>query len=179
MRISFGIFNSCGDTKVIFTLNNPKAYEREWTVRPYFRSPTRATFKFSICPNSFFIVYKSSKVCVGCCPAPSPALITGTSTISDIKRDTPSSSCLIIKASEYDSNIFAVSAIDSPFIIELDAALSIPIHDPPNLFIAVSKDSFVLVEGSKNISPITFPLSEFDIFWDFATFSNLAAFSNI
>ena len=34
--------------------------------------------RLSIVPFSFQIVYKSNKVCVGCSPIPSPALIIGT-----------------------------------------------------------------------------------------------------
>ena len=128
-----------------------------------------------MCPISFFIVYKSSRVWVGCWPAPSPAFITGTSTISDMNLDTPSSSCLMTNASLYPSNIFAVSAMLSPFDTELDPLFSNPMQSPPKRFMAVSKDIFVLVEGSKNINPRSLPFKSSDTSFDLAMFSSLYA----
>ena len=72
----------------------------------------------------------------------------GTSTISDRKRDTPSRSCLITIASQYDSNILAVSAMLSPLATELIEVSPSSMHSPPSLFMEASKESLVLVEGS-------------------------------
>ena len=99
--------------------------------------------------------------------------------MSEMNFDTPSSSCLITKASLYSSNIFAVSAILSPFETELDPLFSNPIPSPPRRFMAVSNDILVLVEGSKNIKPRILPFNSSDISLDFATFSSFDASSKI
>ena len=147
-------------------LNRVKDCASECTVRPNFKSPIKAIFKLSIDPISSLMVYRSSSVCVGCCPAPSPAFMTGTSTKSDMNFDTPSSSCLITSASLYASNILAVSAMLSPFETELESLLANPMHCPLKRFIAVSKDILVLVDGSKNIKPNTFPFNSSEIALD-------------
>ena len=92
--------------------------------------------------------------------------MTGTSTISDMNFDTPSSSCLITNASQYPSNIFAVSAMLSPFDTLEEPVFSKPIHAPLKRFIAVSNDIFVLVDGSKNIKPRSLPFNSSEISLD-------------
>src|SRR5439155_204738 len=96
-----------------------RAYVREWTVRPYRRSPTKVTFCPSMEPFSSQIVYRSNSVCVGCCPAPSPALITGRSVNSAARRAAPSCGWRRTIASLYDSTIRIVSASVSPFWTEV------------------------------------------------------------
>src|SRR2546425_4415192 len=85
-RISGGISRVGGLTNVRWAPSSASAYAREWTVRPYFRSPTRVTFWPSNEPFSSQIVYRSRKGCVGCWPAPSPALMTGFSVNSPARR---------------------------------------------------------------------------------------------
>ena len=67
----------------------------------------------------------------------------------------------------------------SPFDTELDPLFSNPMHSPLKRFMAVSKDNLVLVEGSKNIRPNSFPFSSSQVSFDFAMFSNLVASSRM
>ena len=62
-----------------------------------------------------FIVYRSSKACVGCSPDPSPALINGTFVYVFISSKIPFSGCLITSKSQYASIVLIVSLSDSPF----------------------------------------------------------------
>ena len=54
----------------------------------------------------------------------------------------------------------------SPFETELESLLANPMHCPLKRFIAVSKDILVLVDGSKNIKPNTFPFNSSEIALD-------------
>jgi len=117
-------------------------------VRPYFRSPTRAMLSFSR-RLSFLMVYRSRRVWVGWWPAPSPALITGTGENWEARRAEPSLGWRMTRASEYPATTRTVSARDSPLDMEEPSAGPRLITLPPSLFIAVSKDMRVLVEGSK------------------------------
>ena len=93
--------------------------------------------------------------------------------------ETPSISCLITNASQYPSNIFAVSAILSPLDTLEEPVFSKPIHSPLKRFIDVSNDIFVLVDGSKNINPNIFPFNSSEISLDLAISSNFDASSII
>lgn len=50
---------------------------KEWTVRPWRKSPTIVIVKPFTVPISSLIVNTSNNACVGCSPMPSPALIRG------------------------------------------------------------------------------------------------------
>src|SRR6267143_942737 len=65
-RISRGISRVGGLTNVRWAPSSARAYVREWTVRPYLRSPTKVTFCPWKAPFSSQIVYRSRRVCVGC-----------------------------------------------------------------------------------------------------------------
>jgi hypothetical protein len=52
-------------------------------------------------------------------------------------------------------------------------------HSPPSLFIEVSKDSLVLVDGSKKSNPSILPSSSRDFSREFAISSSLPASSKI
>ena len=95
--------------------------------------------------------------------------------MSVMKRETPSRSCLITRASQYASNILAVSAMLSPFATDELVAGPRLMHSPPSLFIEVSKDSLVLVDGSKKSNPSILPSSS----REFAISSSLLASSKI
>ena len=58
--------------------NLAMALMREWTVRPYFRSPHTPMDSPSAPPSSRVMVVRSAMVWVGCMCPPSPALTTGT-----------------------------------------------------------------------------------------------------
>src|SRR5881296_46816 len=147
-RISGGISGVGGLTNVRWAPSSASAYAREWTVRPYFRSPTRVTFWPSNEPFSSQIVYRSSRVCVGCWPAPSPALMTGFSVNSAARRAAPSCGWRRTIASLYASTMRIVSARVSPFWTEVPSALLNPRARPPSRAIALSNESRVRVDGS-------------------------------
>src|SRR6184192_4124114 len=140
-RISLGISNVGGLTNVRWAPSSARAYVKEWTVRPYRRSPTKVTFCPSIEPFSSQIVYRSNSVCVGCCPAPSPALITGRSVNSAARRAAPSCGWRRTIASLYDSTIRIVSASVSPFWTEVPSVPLKPRTRPPRRAIALSKEA--------------------------------------
>ena len=117
------------------------------------------------------IVNKSRSVCVGCCPAPSPQLITGISETSDANLAEPSLGCLRTTASEYAETILIVSARVSPFKWEVEEGSAKPIQLPPNLCIALSKDSLVLVEASKKHVARILPYKTLDFVSHLATVS--------
>src|SRR6266852_6139481 len=148
-RISDGISSVGGLTKVRWAPSSARAYASEWTVRPYFRSPTRATFWPSKAPFSSQIVYRSRRVWVGCWPAPSPALMTGFSVKSAASRAAPSCGWRRTIASLYASTMRIVSARVSPFWTEVPSALLNPSARPPRRAIALSNESRVRVDGSK------------------------------
>src|SRR2546426_3639375 len=148
--ISHGISSPGGETRVREAPKPARAVAIEWTVRPYFRSPTRAMLWPSIFPFSSQIVYRSWRVCVGCWPAPSPALITGRSVNSAARRAAPSCGCLRTITSAYPSTIRTVSASVSPFWTDVPSTLENPRTPPPRRMMALSKLSRVRVEGSKN-----------------------------
>ena len=60
------------------SLNLAMALMREWTVRPFFRSPHRPIHSPSTLPRRRVMVVRSAMVWVGCMWPPSPALTTGT-----------------------------------------------------------------------------------------------------
>ena len=99
--------------------------------------------------------------------------------MSVMKRETPSKSCLITRASQYASNILAVSAMLSPFATDELVVGPRFMHSPPSLFIEVSKDSLVLVDGSKKSNPSILPSSSRDFSREFAISSSLPASSKI
>src|SRR5256885_1479827 len=147
-RIAGGISRVGGLTNVRWAPSSASAYASEWTVRPYLRSPTRATFWPSNEPFSSQIVYRSRRVCVGCWPAPSPALMTGFSVNSAARRAAPSCGWRRTIASLYASTMRIVSARVSPFCTEVPSALLNPKARPPSRAIALSNESRVRVDGS-------------------------------
>src|SRR3989475_6311163 len=159
-RISGGISRVGGLTKVRWAPSSASAYASEWTVRPYLRSPTRVTLCPSNEPFSSQIVYRSRRVCVGCWPAPSPALRTGFSVNSAARRAAPSCGWRSTIASLYASTIRIVSARVSPFWTEVPSALLKPRARPPSRAIALSNESRVRVDGSQNNVERIFPSSD-------------------
>src|SRR5438093_10078968 len=147
-RISVGISRVGGLRNVRWEPSSASAYASECTVRPYLRSPTRTTFWPSKDPRSSQIVYRSCRVCVGCWPAPSPALMTGFSVKSAAKRAAPSCGWRKTIASLYASTMRIVSARVSPFWTEVPSALLNPSARPPRRAIALSNESRVRVDGS-------------------------------
>ena len=66
------------------------ALMREWTVRPFFRSPHRPMDSPSARPSRRVMAVRSAMVWVGCMWPPSPALMTGTSEYSEAALADPS-----------------------------------------------------------------------------------------
>ena len=118
------------------------------------------------------MVKRSKSVCVGCCPAPSPPLIIGTSETSEANFAAPSLGCLSTTASEYPATILIASDNVSPLRCDVAEGSAKPIQLPPNLCMALSKDNLVLVEGSKKHVASIFPSNAFDFFFPFATGNN-------
>ncbi len=102
-------------------------------------------------------VYRSSSVCVGCWPAPSPPFISGTSTKSPAIRADPSLGWRSTSASAYPSTTRTVSASDSPFVTDEDSTVPMSTTSPPRRLIAAVKLIFVRVDGSKKQSPSSDP----------------------
>ena len=76
--------------KNLMPSNLARALMREWTVRPFFRSPHRPTDSPSTLPRRRVMVVRSAVVWVGCMCPPSPALITGTSEYREAALAAPS-----------------------------------------------------------------------------------------
>eukprot|EP00963_Diacronema_lutheri_P004937 scaffold363_cov331-Pavlova_lutheri.AAC.58 len=103
----------------------------------------------SILPSSLRMVYVSSSAWVGCCPGPSPALMMGTDDASAAFLDDPAKKCLSTMMSAYPSTVLMVSSSVSPLAAdEYSPADSVDRTLPPKRFMALSKDSLVLVDGS-------------------------------
>ena len=117
--MSCGICNDSGATNVSFAPNIVSACDNECTVLPYFRSPSSTMFRSSMDPFDLFMVNRSRSVCVGCEPAPSPALMTGLSATFAANLAAPSLGCLRTIASQYVSTILMVSAKVSPLVMEV------------------------------------------------------------
>src|SRR5213594_1883792 len=158
-------------------IRRPPSSTQAFTLFPYttlFRS--RAIDSPSIFPFSSQIVYRSWRVCVGCCPAPSPPLITGRSVNSAARRAAPSCGCRRTMASAYPSTIRTVSARVSPFWTEVPSTFEKPRTCPPRRIIALWKLRRVRVEGSKNRVARTFPSRDREDFWPSATGASLRAY---
>src|SRR3989442_4874738 len=113
-RISGGISRVGGLTDLMGGPTSASAYARDSTPQAELRLATRVTLCPSNEPFSSQIVYRSRRVCVGCWPAPSPALITGFSGNSAARRAAPSCGWRSTIASLYASTIPIVSARVSP-----------------------------------------------------------------
>ena len=140
-----------------FAPNMVSASASEWTVLPYFRSPTSTMFRPSMDPLDLFIVNRSSSVCVGCEPAPSPALMTGFSDTLAASLAAPSWGCLRTIASQYVSTMRIVSARVSPLAMDVADICETSMTLIPSLYAALSKESLVLVDGSKKRLPRILP----------------------
>src|SRR2546422_1836031 len=147
-RISGGISRVGGLTNVRCVPSSTSGDASGGAVRPYFRVPTGVPFLPSDEPFSSQIVYRSRSVCVGCSPAPSPALMTCFSVNSAARRAAPSCGWRRTIASLYASTIRIVSARVSPFWTEVPSPLLNPSARPPSRAIALSNESRVRVEGS-------------------------------
>ena len=91
----------------------------------------------------------SASACVGCSPAPSPALITGTGEAAAATAAVPCSKWRITIASAYPLTTRTVSAMVSPLTAdELSRAFSTLNTLPPSFCMAASNDSRVRVLGS-------------------------------
>ena len=95
------------------------------------------------------MVCMSKSACVGCCPFPSPAFMTGTRLTAAALFAAPSSKCLSTMQCEYPDTILIVSSSDSPLAAEENCfALAEDMTLPPRFSIADSKLNLVLVLSS-------------------------------
>ena len=100
-------------------------------------------------PISRWMVYISSSAWVGCCPAPSPALMIGTLETAAARSLAPLSKWRMTMTSAYPAITRIVSSMVSPLAAEENSrAFSVVSTPPPRRVIADSNERRVRVLGS-------------------------------
>ena len=121
-------------------------------------SPTMATFKPFKVPLCSRIVSKSRNDWLGCSCIPSPALMTGQFTNSEIREGAPEQLCLTTRISGLIASRFLAVSIRLSPLTTLLPAPEILITSALNLFPAISNEVRVRVLGSKNRFIMVLPL---------------------
>src|SRR5215213_3951912 len=148
-----------GPTSVTRAPISARAWMFDRATREWRTSPTIATWRPSIFPNSPCSVYRSSSACVGCWCLPSPALTTCAFVHPATSCGAPISACRItITSGSYAPSVIAVSLSDSPLSTEEPDALN-DIVSALSRFAASSKLDDVRVDDSKNRLSTSLPRS--------------------